>query len=155
MKGLRVRPAGASDLDRVAALEQAIFPHPWSRSMLAEEVRPDPRRIPLLAEIDGRPVGFAFAWRIADEVHLVNIGVLPTEQGAGVGQALLDAVLDHERAADARLATLEVREGNEAARRFYHRNGFCDVALRRGYYPDTGEDAVVMLKILDAGEESP
>ncbi len=151
MSTLHIRDAQFLDLDTIEALEREIFPQPWSRGMLADELSRDPRRIALLASDSNRPLGFAFCWRVEDELHLINLGVLPDCRRRGVAQAILDHLLAHSRAQGAAIVTLEVRANNEPARRFYRRNGFLELALRPEYYPDTREDAVVMLKTLAEG----
>jgi len=156
VNALSIRDASVQDLDTIEQLEHAIFSHPWSRGMLASELSGEQRRIALIAFEGDEPRGFAFCWRVEDELHLVNLGVVDAVRGQGVAQAILDHILAHPRAQGARIVTLEVRMGNQAAKRFYLRNGFLEIALRPEYYPDTGEDAVIMLKTLDLpeGEDS-
>ena len=146
--GVRVRPATREDLDAIVAIERASFSDPWSPRLLGDELEADPRRRPFVALDDDRIVGFALFWVIVDEIHLVNVAVAPEARRRGVAQAMLDHVLTTEAGRRAAIMTLEVRVTNEAAIAFYRRNGFVDVALRPRYYPDTGEDALVMLKTL-------
>ncbi len=148
MSELKIRPATLGDLSTIRGMERSIFPTPWSREMIAAELRGDASRISLLALKNEVPVGYIFCWCVVDELHVVNLGVLESERRKGFGQALLEAVMSHSLSSGASLVTLEVREENLPARAFYRRNGFKEIALRRGYYPDTGEDAVVMLKHL-------
>jgi ribosomal-protein-alanine N-acetyltransferase len=109
--------------------------------------------LPLLASIDGDAVGFALAWVVADEMHLVNFAVEPARRREGIGRALLTEVLDRARQRAINMVTLEVRDTNEAARVLYREFGFIEVALRPGYYPDTREDAVIMLLRFDSGPQ--
>ena len=89
-------------------------------------------------------VGYLAARRAADELHVLSLGVDPAHRRAGVASALLEAALaEAEAAAGARLAHLEVREGNAEAFAFYERFGFRAVGRRRRYYPD-GEDALLL-----------
>jgi ribosomal-protein-alanine N-acetyltransferase len=155
MSGLEIRPATSSDLSTIRSMEASIFPTPWSEEMIAAELSGDPLRIALLALRGETPIGYIFCWCVADELHVVNLGVMETERRKGYGQVLLEAVLAHPRAKEASMVTLEVRVENEPARAFYRRNGFKEIALRRHYYPDTGEDAVVMLKNLGSTGSSP
>ena len=150
-----IRPAVPGDLEAILAVERASFPAPWSRDAIAAELHDDPRRMPLVAVEHAAVVGFALVWVIADELHLVNLAVLPDHRRRGIAQLLLDAVLDSEAGHRAAIMTLEVRVGNEAAIAFYRRNGFVDVAFRPRYYPDTHEDALVMLKQLRRPDEGP
>lgn len=148
MEGLSIRRAGPEDLQFLQSLEYSIFPYPWSREMIEAEIHPDPGRIALLALKNEVAVGFAFCWRVNDELHLVNLGVERSHRRQGVAQALLEAILRQKEADGATIMTLEVRQSNQAALDFYTRNSFRSVALRPRYYPDTGEDAVMMLKAL-------
>jgi [ribosomal protein S18]-alanine N-acetyltransferase len=149
---LRTRRAVPADLPRVMAIERASFSAPWSEDSIASELAAgDPRRLPWVAELDGVIVAFALVWVVADELHLVSFAVDPAMRRRGIGQLLLDAVLDTPEAKRASIMTLEVRATNRAALALYRRNGFLDIALRPRYYPDTDEDAVVMLKPLGSG----
>jgi ribosomal-protein-alanine N-acetyltransferase len=145
------RRALPSDLDSILAIERASFTIPWTEAVILPELADDGRHLPLLASIDGEAVGFALVWVIADEMHLVNFAVEPARRRRGIGRALLTEVLDRARQRDISMVTLEVRETNEAARVLYRDFGFVEVALRPGYYPDTREDAVIMLLQLDSG----
>lgn len=146
--GIAIRPAVPEDLPAIRTIEHASFSDPWTDGMLSGELEPDPRRMPLVAVDSGEIVAFALFWRIVDEIHLVNVAVAPAHRRRGIAQTLLDHVLGGEPGRLAAIVTLEVRISNEPAIAFYRRNGFVDIALRPRYYPDTGEDALVMLKRL-------
>jgi len=143
-----VRGATRDDLDAIEAIEKACFGDPWSRNSLAGEIEGDPRRLPLVAVDGDDVVAFAFYWVIADEIHLVNVAVAPAHRRQGIAQLLLDHVIEGEVGRNAAIITLEVRITNVGAIALYRRNGFRDIALREKYYPDTGEDALIMLKRL-------
>jgi len=89
-------------------------------------------------------VGFCSFWLIADEVHINNLAVLPSERRAGIGSALLDRALLEGDRLGARRATLEVRRSNDAARHLYERFGFRVAGVRRAYYTDPIEDALIL-----------
>lgn len=145
------RRALPADLSRVMEIERASFPTPWTQESIAAELDPDdPRRLPWVAAVDGQVIGFALVWVVADELHLVSLAVDPPYRRRHVGQGLLDAVLATPEGRRANLMTLEVRASNTAARNLYQRNGFVEIALRSRYYPENDEDAVVMLKPLQA-----
>lgn len=134
------------DVDAVLAIERVVFCDPWAKRAFEEEARRrDTMAFPMVARRRGTVVGYLIAWFVHDEVHLANIAVRRSEQGRGVGQRLLDRLLAEGETRHSAYVTLEVRWSNERAIRFYRRNGFRDVAMRRGYYRD-GEDAVVMLR---------
>jgi ribosomal-protein-alanine N-acetyltransferase len=145
-----VRPAGLGDLDAILELEALCFQDPWSDEALLAELRPHRRRRPLVVEVDGRVRGVALVWHVADELHLVSLGIHPEYRRRGLATRLLHELCRYGRRHAVRLITLEVREHNEGARRFYLRHGFMEVARRRGYYPDTSEDALVLLLPLES-----
>lgn len=90
------------------------------------------------------PVAFSLAWSVADELQLLDMGVLPEERRKGYGRALLGELLRFAQRERKRLLLLEVRQSNEPAIRLYRSLGFETAGVRRGYYSDTGEDALEM-----------
>jgi ribosomal-protein-alanine N-acetyltransferase len=101
-------------------------------------------------------VGYLCLWLIADEVHVTNFAVDPTHRQRGFGRHLLGTLLELYRRNGARRAALEVRPSNHSARRLYEAFGFRQVGLRKGYYFDTGEDALLMEARFEAdGGEAP
>jgi ribosomal-protein-alanine N-acetyltransferase len=143
---MKLRRATLADLDTLEQLERAVFRVPWSRQSLAAELDGRPGRIALIALDDfGVVSGFAFGWRVADELHVVSVAVADSRRRQGIGRALMVGLIESPEAAGAVIATLEVRAGNEAAQALYRSFGFRPIALRPRYYPDNQEDAVVML----------
>ena len=92
----------------------------------------------------GTVVGFIGVWYMADEAHIVNIGVTNEHRGNGLGELLLIAAIEHAQNRGARMVTLEVRESNFIARNLYRKYGFTERGLRKAYYSDNREDAVIM-----------
>ena len=151
---LAAEPFRAEHLPEVMALEAACFPAPWSEALLREEAQPRRHAWNLVVRVDGAIRAFIFNWIVVDELHLLNIAVDPPLQGQGLGGHLLDWLLAEADRADLRLVSLEVRAANERALRLYESRGFARIALRRGYYTDNGEDAVVMICLLgEAGAD--
>jgi [ribosomal protein S18]-alanine N-acetyltransferase len=93
--------------------------------------------------------GFALTWRVADELHVINIATHPDERRRGVAAALMRALIDNALGSEVVRVLLEVRRSNHAAISLYRKHGFCAIGLRRAYYSDNGEDAVEMLLTLD------
>lgn len=89
-------------------------------------------------------VGFAGIWMMADEAHITNIAMRESYRRRGVGELLLISIIDLATEMNAHFITLEVRASNTAAQSLYHKYGFNQVGLRRGYYTDNGEDAILM-----------
>jgi len=148
---IRIRPLTVSRLDEVVAIERASFSDPWSREMFRSEILVGGGTYARFAEQDGVLVGYLCAVLVEDEAHVGNLAVDPTERRRGVAQMLLDDLVQAARTAGAVRVTLEVRETNESARKFYYKNNFIDVAIRKNYYRNPNEDAIVMLRSLREG----
>lgn len=143
-QAVRVRGGGPQDLRAVERIERASFADPWSRDTLYGELLADAMRLPLVAELDGQVCGFLMAWKVVDQLHVLNVAAAPPARRRGVGTALLLEAARLARAGGLAEITLEVRDGNRGARDFYRRHGFAETGLRPGYYADNGEDAVIM-----------
>ena len=139
-----IRRMTAQDVDGVAAVEAATFPTPWSRDAFASEMRNVAARY-LVAEKDGKIIGYAGAWIILDESHITNIAVLKEERGQGIGRALTSGLMQYLSNLGAAYATLEVRKSNEVAQNLYKSLGFIKLGVRKRYYEDNDEDALIMV----------
>lgn len=148
---LRIGSLTVARIDEVLEIEKLSFTDPWSREMFRSELQVGGGTYARMAERDGRLLGYSLAVLVADEAHLGNLAVHPDVRGMGVGQALLDDLLHTAEKRQAMRLTLEVRESNHGARKFYYRNGFIDVAMRKNYYRNPVEDAIVMLRSLRGG----
>jgi [ribosomal protein S18]-alanine N-acetyltransferase len=144
-----IAPATPADLEAIDEIERHSFTQPWPRQAFEAELAHDIARI----DVARSPavIGFCNYWVVADpegldgEVHIHAIATHPDHRRAGVGAALLGHALAQGRAAHCRRATLEVRRGNAPAIALYERAGFRTVHVRKRYYQDNGEDALVML----------
>ncbi len=150
---LVAEPFRPEHLPAVMALEHACFAAPWSEGLLREEAQPRRQSWNLVLRVDGAVRAFLFTMVVADEMHLLNIAVDPPLQGQGLGAYLLDWMLEEAERVGYRLVSLEVRASNERALRLYESRGFERVFLRRGYYTDNDEDALIM--ICHLGEAGP
>jgi [ribosomal protein S18]-alanine N-acetyltransferase len=115
----------------------------------SEQSRPWARMWVTRASVRSPPVGFLLAWAVADELHIMQVATHPDARRRGAGGALLDAAIRLAVDTHARLIVLEVRRGNHAAIRLYRSRGFHVIGIRRGYYGDSGEDALEMMLNLD------
>lgn len=136
-----VRRLAYGDLPRALRIERASFPSPWSTAMFVLEMS-RAASVCLAAERDGELAGYVVCSKLDLDWHLMSIAVDPGARRSGLASALLGELLD-ELGDDARV-TLEVRPSNSAAIGLYERFGFMAAGRRRSYYPDTGEDALVM-----------
>ncbi len=139
-----IRRMTMADVDGVAAVEAATFPTPWSREAFVSEMKNVAARY-LVAEKDGRIIGYAGAWIIIDESHITNIAVLKEERGQGIGRRLTEGLMQYLSNLGAAYATLEVRKSNEVAQNLYVSLGFIKLGVRKRYYEDNGEDALIMV----------
>jgi ribosomal-protein-alanine N-acetyltransferase len=148
----RLESLGLADLDAVVTLEAESFRQPWSRALVASELRlGEAYALGAYAARDpGSPVfvaGYILLRLMVDALHVQRLAVVPAWRRQGLARQLLERALA-ARPPEAALATLEVRSGNLAALALYRAAGF-DVAGRRPrYYPDTGEDALILSKPL-------
>ena len=138
--------ARARDLTEILAIEKSSFPAPWSWKLFEQELEAPTSRVLVarLALDEGHPlVGYVCWSSVADEIHLLNLAVHPEGRRRGIGQRLVQAVIDTARAGRAEVVYLEMRETNRAAAHLYRSAGFVRVGCRRDYY-GRGENAVVM-----------
>jgi ribosomal-protein-alanine N-acetyltransferase len=146
---LQLRAMLARDVDAVAAVEATAYSFPWTRGNFIDSLAVG--YAAELLEADDQLAGYFVAMAGVDELHLLNITVVPALQGRGYGSLLLNRVQALARRLQLPRLLLEVRGSNERARGLYLRRGFADVGLRRGYYPATQgrEDALVMSLAVD------
>lgn len=138
----------AEYLDQVLAIERVSFPSPWERSDFLNEIYNNDYAYYYVCLVNGRVCGYAGLWLILDEVHITSIAVHPDWRRLGVGKTILHFLLQEASRLGADRVTLEVRVSNVAAQKLYERAGFTKAGLRKGYYNDTREDAIIMWKHL-------
>lgn len=137
----RMRP---DDLDTVIAIENEVYPHPWTRGNFHDSLAAGYHC--RIMELPGKIVGYSVISIGAGEAHLLNLSIAAQWQRRGLGREMLKFMIDLAREAFVHKIYLEVRPSNLAGRRLYAGAGFMEVATRRGYYPGLGgrEDAVIM-----------
>ena len=146
-----IRKFGISDVTRVAELEKLCNPLPWSAASLhihaeSSDLGDGLRRVGLVAVLEGagEVAGYVCANLIGGEAEILVLGVASEHRRLGIGKALLEGLAHVLRAADCRSLFLEVRRGNQPAVSMYLGAGFREAGIRKGYYADTGEDALLM-----------
>lgn len=130
-------------LAEVLRIEEASNPSPWSEAAFRKELDRE-EGLFLVALERGRVVGFAGAWLVIDEAHVVNIAVAPDRRRAGIGRRLMETLLSEAASRGMIASTLEVRASNIAGINLYESLGYRACARRKRYYPDNREDAIVM-----------
>jgi [ribosomal protein S18]-alanine N-acetyltransferase len=139
-----VEPMRPADLEEVLAIERASFTMPWSRGAFLYEIEQNRvARCYVVREAEVI-IGYLCVWEIADEIHVTNIAIHPTHRRRGIARDLLTGLIADARARDVRMIVLEVRPSNHQAIALYEAFNFRVTGRRRGYYYDTGEDALVM-----------
>jgi ribosomal-protein-alanine N-acetyltransferase len=142
---VRIEPMTAAHLPRVREIEDKSFAVPWPRDAYRAEIEENRVACYMVASDEqGELVGFAGMWVVLDEAHITTLAVDPKRRGQGIGSRLLLALVDRALERGARWMTLEVRKSNAVAMALYRKFGFRDVAIRKRYYSDNGEDAAVM-----------
>jgi ribosomal-protein-alanine N-acetyltransferase len=143
---LLYEPMQESDLDEVVAVEQAVYPHPWTRANFADSLSQGYQAWVLRAQ-DRELLGYFLIMAIVDEAHLLNVAVSAQWQGRGLGRFLLNQSAALARGLGMESMLLEVRPSNIRALEIYQRYGFNEIGRRKGYYPAANqqrEDAIVM-----------
>jgi len=146
--GFAMRPMRDEDVAGVMLVETAAYPFPWTEGIFLDCLRVGYRC--WVAEWDGEIVGYGVMSVAAGECHILNLCVHPQLQRQGFGRRMLRGLLALGRERKVDTAFLEVRGSNRSAVGLYAAEGFCEVGVRRGYYPaaDGREDAVIMARAL-------
>lgn len=132
------------DIEHVSRLERRCYTLPWSSSAYVTEVGNTSAHYVVAKDEEGTLLGYAGMWVIMDELHVTTIAVDPAQRGRKIGERLLVNLIEESIPRGAERATLEVRERNVAAHSLYLKYGFEDVALRKNYYSDNNENAIIM-----------
>jgi [ribosomal protein S18]-alanine N-acetyltransferase len=140
---VEIRMLDLADLSAIEVIEQRAYPTPWSRSMFASELA-KPTSICLGAFEGEDLLGYVINSRYVDAWHIMNVAVDPQHQRRGIATHLLERLFELTRDDERRGYTLEVRISNEDAIRLYEKLGFESRGIRRGYYTDNREDALIM-----------
>lgn len=149
MTRFEIGPIESSHIAEILEIEKTLFSTPWTQGMFEQEIAarpgPDgPGTYSVAATVEGCVVGYAVAWFIDEGVHLMNIAVRKEFQRRGIGRRLLADLIDSAFAAGKCFIVLEVRASNVPAQSFYRKFLFEKIGIRRRYYADNGEDAILM-----------
>ena len=144
---LVIRELKAEDAAAAAEIEYQSFPDPWSQNGILDTVS-NPSTVCLLAEKAGKAVGYLFAYRAGDEAEIARIAVAGEQKRQGVGKSLMRTLEEIGKKKQIRRLLLDVRKSNREARAFYEKMAFQEDGIRRGFYQDPPEDAVLMSREL-------
>ncbi|MCT2346590.1 ribosomal protein S18-alanine N-acetyltransferase [Niallia taxi] len=132
------------DIDNVHIIETLSFSTPWSKDAFYNELTHNKFAKYIVIENGEQLVGYIGAWIVIDEVHITNIAILPEFRGQKLGEQLLGTMMEQSKRLGAKSMTLEVRVSNTVAQNLYKKLGFQNGAIRKNYYTDNQEDALVM-----------
>ncbi len=134
----------ADDVEAVYAIELATFPTPWTLDSFHYEMRENQYAHYIVVEDETGIIGFCGMWLVIDAAQITNVAVVESARGQGIGEALMKEAIRIAREAKMDVMSLEVRVTNIVAQNLYRKLGFQDGGIRKGYYTDNGEDALVM-----------
>lgn len=144
---ITVAPMKLEDLNEVLEIEVLAFATPWSRNSFLYELLENERAFYLTAKNEsGRAIGYVGMWIIFDEGHITNLATHPQYRRLGVANKLMDELIAFSKGNGVRYLTLEVRRNNSQAQELYQKLGFVHMGVRRKYYLDNNEDALIMWK---------
>jgi len=132
------------DVEAVHAIELATFPTPWTLDSFHYEMRENQYAHYLVAEDEIGIIGFCGMWLVIDAAQITNVAVVERMRGQKIGEALMKEAMRVAREGNMDVMSLEVRVTNVVAQNLYRKLGFQDGGIRKGYYTDNGEDALVM-----------
>lgn len=142
---VRYRKMTIDDVKAVHAIELATFPTPWTLDSFYYEMTENQYAHYLIAENEaGEIIGFCGVWLVIDAAQITNVAVVESVRGQGVGEGLMREAMRVAKEANMDVMSLEVRVTNTVAQNLYRKLGFLDGGIRKGYYSDNQEDALVM-----------
>lgn len=136
------------DIDGVYEVEVSAFNEPWSITALRNELKNKLSRYIVAVDEDGKILGYMGAWYIIDEAHVTNVAVHRDARGRKIGDELVKEFILKCKKDNISSITLEVRKSNDIAQNLYKKHGFVPGGIRKEYYSDNREDAIIMWKEL-------
>lgn len=149
MQEITYRLMKVEDVDQIMEVERSSFATPWIKDAFVNELTNNHFAYYIVAVHQERLIGYCGVWVIIDEAHITNIAVHPDYRGKQIGENLLRRVIYLSMVYGATKMTLEVRVSNHVAQALYEKLGFVRKGLRKGYYTDNQEDAIIMWVNLD------
>ena len=142
---MNIIPMNENHVSQVAALEKLCFSDPWSENSVASELR-NPLSLWLVAEEDGAVCGYVGSQTVLDETDMMNIAVRPESRRRGIAAALIGELVSRLKGRGSRILRLEVRQSNAPAIALYEAMGFTQLGLRKNYYSNPRENALILGK---------
>lgn len=147
---MKITKMGNEHIEGVLNVENSCFHIPWTKQDFIREINENKMAVYFVAlDETEKVVGYAGMWHVVNEGHITNVAVLEECRGRGIGRLLLEALFDVAREREMIGITLEVKISNAPAQKLYTGLGFKPEGIRKRYYADTGEDAVIMWKYFE------
>lgn len=145
-----LRPMEEKDIPYVGAIERQSFSNPWPESSFLGEIENESISFPfvIVYKPEEKVIGYLIYWKIGEEAQISNVAVHPDWRGRGIGERVIREILELMKKQGVRYVVLEVRPSNQVARSLYHKLGFEVIGVRKGYYKNPPENALIMGKIL-------
>lgn len=144
MINVTIRKMTQHDISAVMEIDRKSFPAPWTREVYEQEIKNNDFAHYFVIETDGQIVGYVGLWIVFEDAQITNIAVLPEYRGNNIGKQLFSFAIIYALQKGAHYLSLEVRPSNEVAKNMYRSFGLKEAGIRKNYYPDNGEDAIVM-----------
>ncbi|WP_156291096.1 ribosomal protein S18-alanine N-acetyltransferase [Oceanobacillus salinisoli] len=144
MAELIIRKMELGDVDEVMEVERSSFTTPWTTDVFYQEIVDNAHAHYFVMELDKKIVGYVGMWIVLDDAQITNIAILPEYRGRKLGEKLFGFVMQLLRSLGANRLSLEVRVSNVSAQKLYRKFGLVPGGIRKNYYTDSGEDAIVM-----------
>lgn len=144
MAELVIREMIFADVEQVMEVEKASFTTPWTTDIFYKELIDNEHAYYYVMEIDKKIVGFVGMWIVIDDAQITNLAILPEYRGKKLGEKLFKFVMQWLQSVQVKRLSLEVRVSNIAAQKLYRKFGLVPGGIRKNYYMDSGEDAIVM-----------
>jgi ribosomal-protein-alanine N-acetyltransferase len=146
MYNIKIVPTLLEHIDDIMLVERLSFKIPWSRESITEEIIKNKLARYFSVKVNDRVVGYAGMWCVLDEGHITNVAVHPEFRNIGLGVMLIESLIGAAKSEGVSRLTLEVRKSNTTAQNLYRKFGFEECGVRKSYYADNGEDAIIMWK---------
>lgn len=145
MTEMRIREMEVNDIERISEIDHLSFPTPWTKETYEHEISDNNYATYFVVETDTKDIiGYVGIWLILEDAQITNIAIHPSYRGYKIGEKLFGYAMQYIIGQGAKRLSLEVRVSNIVAQQLYRKFGLVPGGVRKAYYPDNGEDAIVM-----------
>lgn len=144
MKEIHIRKMQYSDINHVMEVEKSSFTSPWTKEIFYQEIEKNSYAHYFVVESNEQVIGYAGMWIVVDDAQITNIAIKPDYRGFRIGERLFQHIYQHAIQNGVKRLSLEVRASNYVAQRLYRKFGLVPGGVRKNYYTDNQEDAIIM-----------